>query len=51
MASLQEILSVSGSLENAESIARQLSKKDPKFLSFWPLVYSEEFQAQLRLQI
>ena len=42
MASLQEILSVSGSLKNAESIARQLSKKDPKFLLDLQLVLSAQ---------
>ena len=42
MASLHEILSVSGSLKNAESIARQLSKKDPKFLLDLQLVLSAQ---------
>ena len=46
MASLQEILSVSGSLENAESIARQLSKKDPKFLLDFQLVLSAQGKLQ-----
>ena len=42
MASLQEILSISGSLKNAEAIARQFSKKDPKFLLDLQLVLSAQ---------